>query len=234
MTFEDMLKDLNKLVGLKLQSIRPGAEIIILSIDVEHDNLLLKTSTGNTKSRPLRELRTIWELMMQKPYVHVDEALHGSGTSRNQPETMLANLPYVEWLKVKGQKNLAYVNKETHPFGTLREMDVFQADDLISRSDELSRRKTPNGLIVTNEISATIDLFCRRCSGTVKMLVNGVYSYLSESNCFYIVSANMGLEEGTYLILRVNRLPRNGKTIVLAGKEYELVCFGDVKALLTY
>ena len=69
MTFNDVLLDIKKLIGLKLSSIRPGAEITILSVDEEQDNLVLMTSSGTKRSRPLRELRTIWELLLQNPVV---------------------------------------------------------------------------------------------------------------------------------------------------------------------
>jgi len=62
--------------------------------------------------------------------VHVDEVLHGSGTSRNQPETILANLPYVEWLKLDNKKHIAFVGKNTHLYGTLKQMDSIPASNL--------------------------------------------------------------------------------------------------------
>ena len=108
---------------MKLNSIRQGAEIEILEIDLEKDNLILKTVAGQKKSRPIEELRKIWSQMMIKPAVHVEGVLHGSGTSRNQPETILANLPYIEWLKIDNKKHISYVEKNTHPYGTIKRMD---------------------------------------------------------------------------------------------------------------
>ena len=170
---------------------------------------------------------------MQKPVVHVDEALHGSGTSRNQPETILANLPYVEWLKVNGKKNLAFVNKQTHPYGTLREMDVFQADELITRLRDQSRSNAPKGLIVTDDISGVVSALSRRCSGTTKMLENGVYLYLIDTDSFIVATGNVGLPEGTYIIVKVSRLPKAGTMISLAQKKYELISMGTTRLLLT-
>lgn len=59
MNFKDVEKDLQKLIGMKLNSIRQGAEIEILEIDLEKDNLILKTVAGQKKSRPIEELRKI-------------------------------------------------------------------------------------------------------------------------------------------------------------------------------
>lgn len=55
MNFKDVEKDLQKLIGMKLNSIRQGAEIEILEIDLEKDNLILKTVAGQKKSRPIEE-----------------------------------------------------------------------------------------------------------------------------------------------------------------------------------
>ena len=56
MNFADVIKDIRKLVGLELQSIRPGASITILEVDEDKGCLILKTKQGQTRSRPLSEL----------------------------------------------------------------------------------------------------------------------------------------------------------------------------------
>ena len=84
------------------RDIRPGSNITIIDIDDEHNNIILRTSQGAMKSRPIGELDRIWTELNRTPAVHVDEVLNGSGSSRNQPETILANLPYIEWLQLKG------------------------------------------------------------------------------------------------------------------------------------
>jgi len=129
MTFDDVIQDIEKLVGLELQSIRPGASLTILNVDREHSNLLIKTSKGQTKSRPFGELETIWDELNRSPAVHVEGVLHGSGTSRNQPETIFANLPYIEWLRINNKKHIAFVGNVTHAYGTLKQMDPRNACD---------------------------------------------------------------------------------------------------------
>ena len=86
MNFTEVIKDIHKLVGLELNSIRPGARITITDVDEERGSLILRTSSGQNRSRPIDELQKIWDEMMVKPAVHVEGVLHGSGTSRNQPE----------------------------------------------------------------------------------------------------------------------------------------------------
>ena len=126
MTFSDVISDIKKMIGIELHSVRPGAEITIQEVDEERDCLILRSTQGQLRSRPLSELRSIWSEMMKSPAVHVDGVLHGSGTSRNQPETILANLPYVEWLKVNNKKHIAYVGRNTHAYGTLKKMDAIK------------------------------------------------------------------------------------------------------------
>lgn len=122
-TYLEMLDDLLNLVGLPLESISGQATPFSISeIDRTNDRILLDIN-GHIKSRPLEELRKIWEVMCEKPCAHVDSVLGGSGSSRSQPETILANLPYVEWLLVDGKKNIAYVGENTHSPGTLKRMD---------------------------------------------------------------------------------------------------------------
>lgn len=122
-TFSEMLDDLQAIIGVSLSSISGQATPFTISeVDKANDRILLNLS-GHIKSRPLEELRKIWEVMCRKPCAHVESVLGGSGSSRSQPETILANLPYVEWLIIDGKKNIAYVGENTHASGTLKRMD---------------------------------------------------------------------------------------------------------------
>lgn len=121
-TFDEVLKDIEiNLVGLKLPSIRPGAEITIVKLDRMDESIHLTTSKGQPKKRPFKELEKLWRALCDNPAIHVDSVLKGSGSSRNQPETILANLPYVEWFKHSGKKHLAIQSTNSHKFGTLKE-----------------------------------------------------------------------------------------------------------------
>lgn len=128
MTFEDLIDDLESLIGVQLSSIRAGAELQIIQVDCERRGIVLRTVTGKEARRSCSELRLVWSaLRMGKP-VHIDSLLRGSGSSRNQPETLLANLPYVEWLMIQRRKHIVFVGESTHEPGTLRKVDPVQAD----------------------------------------------------------------------------------------------------------
>ena len=122
-SFDDVIRDINEsLLGKELQSISGRATPFkIVEVNVEKRNLYINMS-GKQKSRPFDELERIWQEMRSKPAVHVESFLGGSGSSRNQPETILANLPYVEWLPIEGKKHIAYVDEDTHEPGTIRQM----------------------------------------------------------------------------------------------------------------
>lgn len=128
-SFEEMLNDLEELKGMPLHSISGQATPFkIEEIDREDDRILLDVN-GVSKSRPLDELRRIWDVMCSLPAAHVDSVLGGSGSSRSQPESILANLPYVEWLTVNGRKNIAYIGDDTHAKGTLQKMNDDRAGE---------------------------------------------------------------------------------------------------------
>src|SRR5690606_22435871 len=111
-----------KLIGLDLQSIRFGAEIRLLHVKRDEGRIELETASGRIVSRPLSEFEKIWTQLIKKPAVHVDTALGGSGSSRNQPETIFANLPYIEWCLINRKKHIVFVGKSSHPLGTLKEV----------------------------------------------------------------------------------------------------------------
>lgn len=228
----NLIDDVKKLIGLNLHSIRPGADIIIDSVDEDSDNLILRTASGKTKSRPLRELREIWRQLQINPVVHIDEVLHGSGTSRNQPETILANLPYIEWLKVNGKKNIAFVGKETHPYGKIKKMDDITADKLLSKSDESKEDVIPKFVIVSENIKDTFDFFKRICSGNTMMFETGVYSYQTKTENFIVTVPVKNLLPGTYAVLAVDSLPKVGAVIVIAHRSYEVSVVSDIKVLM--
>ena len=64
MTFSDVITDIKKLIGLELQSIRPGAKLTIQEVDDAKGYLTLKTAQGQYKTRPINQLQTIWDLSL--------------------------------------------------------------------------------------------------------------------------------------------------------------------------
>lgn len=232
MTFEQIIEDVKKLIGLELHSVRPGSNITILEVDEERNNLVLLTSQGTKRSRPLSELKIIWDEMVLRPAVHVDEVLHGSGTSRNQPETILANLPYVEWLKITNKKHIAYIDKDSHPFGTIKQMDPISAANIIERVNGTGS-KDVSMVIVSDEIASDLARVRSVGLGKEETVEQGVYLYKTEHEVIvFLSSQKTELESGTYCVITGNAPIDNERRIAILGKYYSALCEGRIKALI--
>ena len=232
MNFSDVVNDIKKLIGMELESVRPGAKITIIDVDDEKGSIIIRTSTGQIRSRPIEELNRIWKEMMLVPAVHVDGVLHGSGTSRNQPETILANLPYIEWLKLSNKKHLAYVGKSTHAFGTLRQMDALQSVEISSKIKKLNFTQQLTSVIVAKDINNTIHMVQSICTGTLSTVDIGFYQLQSQENLIFFLSADIWkLDEGVYCVLEADNYTTiaSNRQICLMDENYSVVCNGVVK-----
>ncbi len=106
-----------QMLGMDLQSISGKANIQLLSVD--STNYLVRRQDGVEVLRRTEELQTLAEAMQPDTPLHVDSTLGGSGSSRSHPETILANLPDVEWLLVNNRKNILWIGQDSHALGTL-------------------------------------------------------------------------------------------------------------------
>lgn len=124
MDFKDVLSDINGLIGKQLQSLNPStAPIFLTKVDSDAKKYFISdvpNQKGNGRS--FWELEDIWSELVNKGFCNVDQALYGSGSSRNQPETIFANLPYIQHFKYKKRKHLLLRGEAIHPIGTLSEL----------------------------------------------------------------------------------------------------------------
>lgn len=132
--FDELLADLENLKGKELHSISGQATPFFIEEINEESGRIILSVQGKRRSRPLQELLSIWNEMLKRPAVHVESFLSGSGSSRNQPETILANLPYVEWLNIDGKKNIAIVDVDTHEYGSIQKMDPEREEAVANRA----------------------------------------------------------------------------------------------------
>ncbi|WP_241212177.1 hypothetical protein [Vibrio scophthalmi] len=126
MHFKDVLADIEKLVGRELQSINPKTDsIYITALDYQVEKYFVSNSP-NTRgaARSFRELEDIWNELTVKGFGNVDQALYGGGSSRNQPETVFAHLPYIQHFKFKNRKHLLLRNQSVHDLGSLSELQA--------------------------------------------------------------------------------------------------------------
>lgn len=223
MTFEDLLNDVEKLIGLRLNSIRPGAEIIIESIDRKNGSLSLRNAQGNFRKRNLDELKNLWKELQKNKIVHVDGFLHGSGSSRNQPETILANLPYIEWLKYNGKKHLAFVEEKTHVYGTIKKMNaMYQMIFCEHLPNAINEKGNFSIAIVTDNIKQSIDAFNKDSAFKVEFVEQEAYSLIMpNARILFLSSEKYKLSKGCYPILISGIQRAQGERIKL----FDVFCY---------
>ncbi|MDN2666476.1 DUF262 domain-containing protein [Vibrio sp. 14N.309.X.WAT.E.F5] len=124
MNFEDLLDDIEQLIDLPLNAITATTNgITLLSIDRENGRYIVKSDGSNKEQkRNIRELEAIFESLDKDGYCNVEQALQGSFTSRHQPETIFANLPYIQYFKYERRKHLVLRDSNQHVLGEIQEL----------------------------------------------------------------------------------------------------------------
>jgi hypothetical protein len=224
MTFEDIINDIEKMVGLKLQGIGKNVDLTLTKVDKVNKRIEIITSQNIKKTRPFSEFKKIWDALCTSPAIHVDSIFKGSGSSRNQPETIIANLPYVEWLFLDGTKHLALMKDLTHDYGTLSKMNEIKAVEI---KDKLKQYNTViEVIIVTDEIREATTQFEVVTGVPLKALSSGIYEQYKD-NVRFIIASKSSLEglvdPGTYIVVSGNSTPGSGRTVSLNGREYTLL-----------
>ncbi|WP_016957541.1 DUF262 domain-containing protein [Catenovulum agarivorans] len=126
MTFDNVLNDIEQLINLPLKAItETTADITILSIDRESGRYVVKSEDSKRElKRNIRELESIYASLIKDGYCNVEQALQGSFTSRHQPETIFANLPYIQYFKFERRKHLVLREGFYHPIGETQELPL--------------------------------------------------------------------------------------------------------------
>lgn len=140
MEFEKVIDDLRRLKGLSLTSITPSTPpLVLVDINVKENKYFVLNKSGTAVGRSLNQLKEIWDALCINGFVNVDQALYGSGSSRNQPETLLAHLPYVQHFKYRHKKHLLLRQEKVHEFGELSELSFEETRQIKKKID---RRKS--------------------------------------------------------------------------------------------
>ena len=207
MNFTDVERDVHKLIGLELNSISRSAAITIEDIDNEQERLIIRPKNGNSRSRPMDELKRIWDAMQKEP----------------------------EWLRIDNKKHIAYVGESTHPFGTLQEMDPVKAVEIAAKLKASARKAKFSSAIVSKDINASISSIQKICSGKLSTVDKGVYQIETKSDLIVFLSAETsGLEEGTYAVIESHAFDvgATAKRLSLCGQMFTVLCRGNIKMLV--
>ncbi|RTR31654.1 hypothetical protein [Shewanella atlantica] len=103
---------------IELQSISGRADIVLHKID--QAGYHLTCADGKHFTEPHSRVEKVFQKLLENGVIHVDAALENSGTRRNIPETLLANLPFVEHGKIEHRKHLYLQDGHTHDKWTLK------------------------------------------------------------------------------------------------------------------
>ncbi len=237
MNFPDLVLDIEQLIGMELKSIRPGVEIEVVAIDSTKGRIELKNKKGVIRSRPLSELERIWaELANLKP-VHVEQILSGSGSSRNQPETILANLPYIEWLNIGGKKHIVYVEHISHPVGTLKQVDAIQAIEFEKHLHESTDIYTATTIVtITDQLAFDSEIISTVLSSRAEPIAQGVYRFSSRNGTVILAASRLldpPIPLGTYGVLTLNTIPNGATPLKFDGDRYYYFSDGQFSVFLT-
>ena len=227
MDFTDVINDLVKMEGLCLHSIRPGADIVIEKVDIDQKKLTIRNASGKTQNRYFAELERIWEALLANPAIRVEDVLNGSGSSRNQPETIFANLPYIEWLKIDNKKHIAYVGCATHSYGTLLHMNSAAADKISNDKPAMQAQNLSTTLVVSDDLAKASKTLISLLGITPTAISEGVYEFKSGSHCILLAgSIKARIPTGTYSEIKTSGLCKYDCNIEIAGKRWH-VCKTD-------
>ncbi|HCD2610379.1 TPA: hypothetical protein NBL05_003925, partial [Citrobacter koseri] len=126
MNLENVLIDIETmLIGKELQPIHQSTGVLyVTKIDRVAGKYFVyspkdKKTIGRTIST---ELGAIVNDLNRRGFCNVDQSLYGSGSSRNHPETIFANLPYIQHFKYKNKKHILLREEMVHEPGTLSEV----------------------------------------------------------------------------------------------------------------
>ncbi|MDO6428626.1 DUF262 domain-containing protein [Thalassotalea sp. 1_MG-2023] len=177
MLFRDVLDDIEKLIYKELRSINPKTPpIYITSIDRGLRKYFISNSPNSKgTARSFRELEDIWNELTVKGFSNVDQALYGGGSSRNQPETLFAHLPYIQHFKYKNRKHLLLRNEPTHEIGVLSELPSSELRSIrkkIENYTSLSNQKISDAQVeILNTLTTSFDAIVKKYPGDVQIEV---------------------------------------------------------------
>lgn len=115
---EDIIPKMEGYIGLTLKSLSGRSDITILAVD--ETGVRMTCSDGQTFFESHRRPKIAFLKLLHDKVIHVDATLENSGTRRNVPETLIANLPFVEYGKLNNRQHLFIRDTETHSLGSIK------------------------------------------------------------------------------------------------------------------
>ena len=122
--FEEILSDIKKLKDLPLHAINKSTgTLVLLEVDIDKKKYYVKTpESTRIVHRGINKLESIWNTLQRDGFASVEQALRGSNSNRHNPETIFANLPYIQFFYFNRKKHLILREKNIHPLGEISEL----------------------------------------------------------------------------------------------------------------
>ena len=223
-TFDTFMADIGLMTGKRLESLRPGAELDLLEVSAAAKQVIVRGVDGKTVRRTFKEFEQIWSALAKSGMVHVDTVLKGSGSRRNQPETIVASLPYIEWGKVERRKHLFLVESRRAGEPKPKPIDPFlQRQIVLRQTASKSDSELPSFVIVTASIVSFCTAFGTR--GKCRPVSPNLYELCLGTTVGWVCHRSLfpSIELGTYILLGSKSPPEPGCLI--------LASLGDVQCL---
>lgn len=224
MTFDQLLDQIELLRGIWLQPLGKARRLKVEGVDRKAERVMITVEgEARVRSRSFAEFSKLLEALTSRPAVHVDSELAGSGSSRNQPETILANLPGIEHLRIAGKKHLAVVADRPRPYGTLREMDSVVAIGVAEALQDAEAAPFVSILIVDEAFITFGKALAERLGLTSRALTSELLQIGGTATGLFVGSPNLGLRPGTYPIFRsIHAVNSKSDSILLNDKSVSM------------
>lgn len=221
MTLENLLKQIEMLRDMWLTPLGKARRIMVKSVDHESRRVVISVEgVGALKSRSFAEFQRLIDALKDRPAVHVDSELAGSGSSRNQPETILANLPGIEYLRIGGKKHLTVVSERSRPYGTVREMDSISAVEVAQALQDSEAAPFVSTLIVDDAFMIFARALGERLGLSVQSIAADIIQIGKRSDGLVVAGPSIGLAAGVYPVMKAQApIGQPGTVIRLAERE---------------
>lgn len=158
MEFDDVILNLNKLVGLPLQSFSNNEKKVkIIDIDSNSKKITLNTEGQKRNSiRTFKELEIIFTELIKVGFCSVTQILKSSKLSQMQIELIFANLSFIRYFRYDNQFYLVLYKNISRPIATL---------DELSHSEQRNIRK-----VITNLKNINYKDFSQNLVDNIKLL----------------------------------------------------------------
>jgi hypothetical protein len=169
MQLEDIVSHLECLIGKELSSLTTTTgSIVITKVDRGSKKYWIKAA-GSNKSTPrtLRELDDILFELTRQGFGSVDQGLYDEGTTRDQPETIFAHLPNVQYFRFKKKIYLLLRDHPVHDLGVISTPQGAELREL--------RRRIENHLFLSN---AQVAVTHSSLSKSLQQALNAIFKKL--------------------------------------------------------